>query len=111
VPVGGENELNVEPAAGGIALALLETVSRREMLGLGFDERYGHRLARRVDPHAERVVHAPLGAAPGLTFHNLHGPSRHLAADEVLCPPAGMDHRVDQFGACVGFAQGHAWSL
>jgi hypothetical protein len=105
--VGGEDELDIEPAAGGVGLSLLEAVGGREMLGLGLDERDGHGLARLIHPDTQGVVHAALGPAPRLPLDDLDRPRRLLAPDEVLGPAARMERRVDQLGPSVGFPEGH----
>mgnify|MGYP001620104633 CR=1 FL=1 len=62
------------------------------------------------DPHPERVVDAPFGQLAGAALGENDGPGRLLPADEVLGPAAGVQRRVYQLGAGVGFAQlgGHA---
>jgi hypothetical protein len=111
VAIRGEDELDVESAAGRIGLGLLETVSGLKMFGLRLDEGHGHRLARLVHPNAQGIVHASLGAVSGSPFHNLNCPSRLLASDKVFRPPTGVERRVDQLGPSVGLAQGHARPL
>jgi hypothetical protein len=111
VAIRGENELDVEPTAGRIGFGLLEAVGGLEMLGLRLDEGHGYRLARLVHPDAQGIVHASLGAASSLPFHNLNCPGCLLASDEVFRPSAGVERRVDQLGPSVGLAQRHAWPL
>ena len=111
MPIGGEDELDVETTTGSVGLGLLEAVSGLEMLGFGLDERHGHGLAHLVHPDAQGVVHATLGTASCLPLDDLDRPRRLLAPDEVLGPTARMERGVDQLCSSVGFAKGHAASL
>jgi len=106
--VRGEGEKDVEAAAHGVGLGLLEPVRRWQMLGLRLEEcdRYG--LAGGVDPESERVVNATLWPPAGTLTNHLDRAGRLLATDQILGPAAGVERGVDQLRSSVGFTERHA---
>jgi len=92
----------MEPLA--IELGLLQTVVGRQVLGFGFDKRYGYRLALGIYRHTQEVVHTALGALARFAVHNLNCAGGFFAADQVFGPTSGVQGGVDQFGSGVGFA-------
>ena len=108
VAVGREGEGDVEPSARGVALDLLQAVSGRVALRLGFDQGYGHEgLGPIGHGQAQGVVDAALGPAAGLARDEVDRSGGLLAADEVFGPAATMEGGVYQLGLGVGFAKGH----
>ena len=105
--VGCVDQGHVEPLAGCVGLGLLEAMGWREVLGLGFDESYRHRLALSIDPHAEYVVDPATGATPWPALHDFDGTGGFLPANEILGPTPPMQGRVDQLGASVSLAEPH----
>ena len=108
VAVRGEGEKDVEAAAHGVGLGLLEPVRRWQMLGLRLEEcdRYG--LAGRVDLDSERVVNATLRPPAGTLTDHLDCPGRLFAADQILGPAACVQLGIDQLRASIGLTERHA---
>jgi hypothetical protein len=95
-------ELDIQPLTGSVELSLLQAVIRRKVLRLRLDERERDRLRVGIHPHAENVVRP--AAAPGRSSPCELNRSRSLlAADEVFCPSACVQARIEQLGARVGF--------
>jgi len=106
--VRGEGEKDVEAAAHGVGLGLLEPVRRWQMLGLRLEESDRYGLAGRVDLDSERVVNATLWPPAGTLTNHLDRAGRLLATDQILGPAAGVERGVDQLRSSVGFTERHA---
>ncbi|MCL4545415.1 MAG: hypothetical protein M1118_12600 [Chloroflexi bacterium] len=58
-----------------------------------------------MDPDAQRVIDAAPGLLTWLPLDDGDGPGGLLPAQEVFGPAPGVDRRVDQLGAGVGFGE------
>src|SRR5439155_23820728 len=79
----------------------------RTSAGIGPDQVDGDRLSLDADLGAEHVLYPAPRPRSRLPVDDLDGPSRLLAADEVLRPSPCMDGRGDQLGAGVGLRERH----
>jgi len=104
MPVRGEDELDVQPLARSVELALLQTVIRRKMLGFRFDQSERHRLRVRIDPNAQDVV-GPSSPPRRARADQFNRPGGLLTADEILSPAPSVQGGIEQLRAGVGFGE------
>jgi hypothetical protein len=90
VAVSGDDEQNIEPLACRVELRLFQSVSRRQVFGLGLKHRDCDRLRVDVYLDAESVIRSALTATASLAVDDLDGPSGFLSPDEILGPAARM---------------------
>lgn len=110
MPVGSEDERNVQPLARRVKFPLLQAVLRRQVFGFRLNQPNGDGLRVGVDLDAQGVIHAPFRALARLAVNNLDCPRRLLSLDEVFRPAASVQRGVNQLGAGVGFGQWHGCS-
>src|SRR5437867_710923 len=79
----------------------------RQVLGLGLDQPHGDGLSVNVYLDPKGVVHPAPRLFPWLAVNDLDGPGCLLAADQLFRPASGVDRRVNQLRAGVGFAKLH----
>jgi hypothetical protein len=108
--VRGNHKRYIQPLRLGVQLGLFHSMTRRQILRLGFDQRYCHRLRFTCYFDSECVIHPPIRPLAWLTLYDLHCPSRLLAPNQLLRPAAGVEGRVNEFRASVRFGEGHEGS-
>ena len=104
VPVGREDEGDVQSLAMGIALGLVEPMPRWERVLFRFNERHSDRLCVRMDLHAEHVVDLAPRAAAGLGGDDFDAAGGFLTANQILRPATSVDGRVDELRSRVRLA-------
>ena len=108
--VAAEHERHVQAFGIGVGFRLLQTVAGRQVLGFGFQDGDGDGLRIGLHDQAQGIVGASLWLAAGLAVDDLDSACGHFALDGVFCPAEGMDGRVNEFGAGIGFIVRHGSS-
>ncbi len=101
--VARKHERHVQPLAGSVEFSLLEPVGGRQMFGFGFDKRYRNGLSVDIDFDAQGVIYAALCAFARFPVNDLDSPCCLLAANQIFCPAAGMDSRIDKLRTGICF--------
>ena len=81
VAVGRKHKTDMETFACGIALGLVEAVTRRQAFFLRFDQRHRHRLGIDIDLDPQNVINLPARTPARLAADDLNRPGGLLPPD------------------------------
>jgi hypothetical protein len=97
-------------AGAAVPLGLLQAGCWSEVFGFGLEHSDGDRLGLGIDLYAERVVRSALPTPARFAIDDFNCAGGFLTPDEVLCPAAAVQRRIDELCPCVCLAEWHSVS-